>query len=45
MSRLMHVSGPRKVHVLGMGSASPPNHEDTPLPPARVEVLVFVPPT
>jgi phospholipid/cholesterol/gamma-HCH transport system substrate-binding protein len=45
MSRLMHISGQRKVHVLGMGTALPPNSEESPLPPARVEVLVFVPPT
>lgn len=33
----------RKVTALGMGTAPPPVPEPDPLPPARVEVLVFVP--
>ena len=33
----------RKVTPLGMGVVPPPVPEAEPLPPARVEVLVFVP--
>ena len=33
----------RKVTPLGMGVAPPPVPETEPLPPARTEVLVFVP--
>jgi phospholipid/cholesterol/gamma-HCH transport system substrate-binding protein len=33
----------RKVSALGMGAAPPPVPEAEPLPPARIEVLVFVP--
>src|SRR5262249_1577304 len=33
----------RKVTPLGMGVQAPPERERDPLPPARVEVLVFVP--
>jgi phospholipid/cholesterol/gamma-HCH transport system substrate-binding protein len=33
----------RKVTSLGMGTQRPPTAETTPLPPARVEVQVFVP--
>jgi phospholipid/cholesterol/gamma-HCH transport system substrate-binding protein len=33
----------RKVAALGMGTQSPPAPEREPLPPARVEVVVFVP--
>lgn len=33
----------RKVTPLGMGLQPPPAHEPNPLPPARVEVIVFVP--
>jgi phospholipid/cholesterol/gamma-HCH transport system substrate-binding protein len=35
----------RKVTALGLGTASPPLPENEPLPPSRVEVLVFVPQT
>ena len=34
----------RKVTALGHGAAPTPVPEPTPLPPARVEVIVFVPP-
>ncbi len=33
----------RRVTALGMGTAPPPEPEREPLPPARIEVLVFVP--
>jgi hypothetical protein len=33
----------RKVLALGQGTRRPPEAERDPLPPARVEVLVFVP--
>ncbi|MBY0231758.1 MAG: hypothetical protein K2W96_20925, partial [Gemmataceae bacterium] len=36
-------SGSRKVTPLGQGGAAPPLPEESPLPPARVEVLLFVP--
>jgi phospholipid/cholesterol/gamma-HCH transport system substrate-binding protein len=35
--------GSRKVTPLGMGSKPPPVAESDPLPPSRIEVLVFVP--
>ena len=35
--------GERKVVPLGMGHAAPPEPEAEPLPPACVEVVVFVP--
>ena len=35
----------RKVTPLGMGTQPPPQPESPPLPPARVEIIVFVPQT
>jgi phospholipid/cholesterol/gamma-HCH transport system substrate-binding protein len=39
----MGVFATRKVKALGMGNSPPPQPEAEPLPPSRIEVLVFVP--
>jgi hypothetical protein len=33
----------RRVDAVGLGASPPPVPEKEPLPPARIEVLVFVP--